>query len=412
MPNQLPVLPGGVEIDLSSIDANPFQSAPLKYRLLPGDTKWTESQDGRIKLNGLSPGSYKIEAAYTGEGPAPLLQWRFQLTDSAARSRNAFFLCSLSVLVGFIWWRWQFLQYWFTKPLFLLGRSIHRNDPQAVPPETVSWTNYSGHTFAKRYRLAQPLARGGFSVAYLADDQQTQAKVVVKVLHRAPGQEGWNRDRFAHEVAALHTVRHPGVVHLLDSWISGEGEPCLAMEYIEGPTLRQLLDAQGSLKPDRAARLIEQLGAALAAVHAPGIVHRDFKPENIIIRSAGTISEHAVIIDFGTSAARGPERDLERTVTLTGSLHYLAPERLTNRYSPASDLYSFGVIILEVLTGKRPADFAASAVDPNFKVLLAAQLGEGLATEIARALHPDPAERPEDPAAWASVCASFLRNGN
>jgi serine/threonine protein kinase len=237
----------------------------------------------------------------------------------------------------------------------------------------------------------------------------TLAKIVVKVLHRAPGQEGGNRHRFALEVAALHTVRHPGVVRLLDSWISAEGEPCLAMPFLDGPTLRQLLDDAGCLERARAARLIEEIGSALVAIHAPGIVHRDLKPENIIVEGAGTPAEHAVIIDFGTSAVRGPELDLEKTLTLTGSLHYLAPERLGKQYSPASDMYSFGVIMLEMLTGKRPADFAASPLDVNFTAQLASQVGEELAVEIGKALHPNPAQRPTDPAAWAAKCARLLR---
>ena len=119
-------------------------------------------------------------------------------------------------------------------------------------------------------------------------------------------------------------VSHPGVVPLLDSWITRDGEPCLAMPFLDGPTLRQWLTQTGPADPNVAASIVRQLGAALSAIHARGIVHRDLKPENIILREPGTPSQQAVIIDFGTSAARGPELHLEETTTVSGSIHYLA----------------------------------------------------------------------------------------
>jgi serine/threonine-protein kinase len=90
-------------------------------------------------------------------------------------------------------------------------------------------------------------------------------------------------------------------------------------------------------------------------------------------------------------------------------LHYLGPERLANQYSPASDLYSLGVIVLEMVAGKRPADLTASPLDPSFAAEVAKSLGHDLAVAIAQALHPDPAQRPRDAEKWATRCGELLR---
>lgn len=214
------------------------------------------------------------------------------------------------------------------------------------------------------------------------------------------------RHRFAHEVAALHTLHHPGVVGLIDSWISPGGEPCLAMEFLKGPTLRQIESEDGRISRVQAAGWIEQIGTALTAIHERGIVHRDLKPENMIVLDEG---KRVVIIDFGTSAARGPEQDLESTMTLTGSLHYLAPERMARRYSTASDVYSLGVIILEMLTGLRPAEFEIAPMDPAFVRVAGAMIGEPVALLLVEALEHQPSKRPVDVVAWTKELAELLR---
>ena len=259
------------------------------------------------------------------------------------------------------------------------------------------------------------IANSEMAATYLGTDTQTGQRVVIKVLHRNPGRERSMRIRFAHEVAALHTLDDPGVVKLLDSWITEEGEACLAMPYLEGPTLRGVLQGGSPLAPARAAAIIEKLGRALTAMHERGVVHRDLKPENVIMLNQNSAAEQPVVIDLGSSAAKGPEHQLEETTTLTGSLHYLAPERLAGQYSPASDLFSLGVMALELFTGMRPSEMAAVPSSPEFVVFVEAYVGTQAAETIAAALSHQPSKRPQEALRWASDLArevkGFIANG-
>jgi serine/threonine protein kinase len=366
-----------------------------------GSAAWTASADGSLKFANLADGEYTLEAAYTGEGQPDVLRWTFRVGNPGLNLLMRLVGLGLATVIGLAAWvRREWLQYWLAKPFFLARTRLRQNEGGPV-----AWSNHAGRTFVKRFEIREPLSRGGFSVTYRARDLAEGKDVAVKVLHRAPGQESFVRHRFAHEVAALHTLHHPGVVRLIDSWISPEGEPCLAMEFLDGPTLREL----GSPLPHaRVAHLVEQIGSALAAIHQRGIVHRDLKPENIMVLGAGTLTERVVIIDFGTSAARGPEEDLESTTTLTGSLHYLAPERLTRQYSTASDVYSLGAIVLEMLTGKRPAEFEVAVMDPSFVRLAGVVMGEPAAARLAEALDHQPSKRPADIVTWTHELAILL----
>src|SRR6185436_19075347 len=173
--------------------------------------------------------------------------------------------------------------------------------------------DYSGATLSVRYQLNRIISRGGFSVVYEARDlRDGNAHLAVKVLNRSAGQESWVRGRFAHEVAALRSVQHPGVVPILDSWISPAGEPCLAMPYLDGQTLRAALN-QLPFSAVRGARIIRQLGTALGEVHSRGIIHRDLKPENLMLIAPGTDREQVVVLDFGTAGLRSGDNELAAT---------------------------------------------------------------------------------------------------
>jgi len=210
-------------------------------------------------------------------------------------------------------------------------------------------------------------------------------------------------------------VDHPGVVRVLDSWISPAGEPCLAMPFLDGPTLRAAIESR-PFTPVRVARLTRQLGRTLAEVHRRGIVHRDVKPDNLILLGVGTADEQAVLIDFGTAGLRGGEHELAATTLLAGSLRYMAPERLTGYYSSASDVYAFGIIVLEALTGKSLADLGAVYSEPAFRIELERTVATAvgmenapvLAEHLRRVYHPEPKCRPADVMGWAGIVASLL----
>ena len=386
-----------LEIELSTIGAAPFRAKPLRYRLST-DAHWVNSGDGSVKLSPREAGNYVLEASYSGEGQAPVMRWVFTVGNPLP---VWFPYAGIGLAGGVVFWaawRRRWLRYWISKHSYSLNRNPE-SEGEAVP-----FQNYSGRTFLNRYQVVEPISRGGFSLTYSAFDLVEQQKVAVKVLHRAPGQESDMRRRFAQEVAALHSLRHPGIVRLLDSWIAPSGEPCLAMPFLDGPTLRKTLSDRGALPAPQVADLAEQLASALAAIHTRGVVHRDLKPENIML-----VEGRAVIIDFGTSAVRGPEEDLERTTSVAGSLHYLAPERLAHQYSPASDTYSLGVVILEALTGKRPADFDASPTESEFPEMVRPWIDLETTTLLVQALRHQPSRRPSDILAWATEIAQRLR---
>jgi serine/threonine protein kinase len=267
---------------------------------------------------------------------------------------------------------------------------------------------HTGSTLMGRYRLDRVISSGGFSVVYAASDLRDGGDIAIKILNRrAGGDDGAVGDRFAHEVAALRSVVHPGVVPILDSWITRAGEPCLAMPFLDGITLRAAL-GHGPLGAARGYRLLRQMGDALAAIHERGIVHRDLKPENIMLLDAGTDEERPVILDFGTAGLLGRDLELAATTLMAGSFHYMAPERLTGHYSAASDVFSLGVIVLEMLTGKRLSDLKWMFFDAEFRGELRQVLAEALpgigandlAERLAPAFDPEPRRRPTSLQPW------------
>lgn len=203
-----------------------------------------------------------------------------------------------------------------------------------------------------RYAVERELGRGGMSVVYLAQDRQLLSKrVVVKVLLKETSRDPWIRQKFQQEMEALARIDHPGVVGVLDTGFTAEGNQFLVMQYIEGATLRGAIEP-GGINPARAAGIIRQIGQALAAAHEKGVWHRDLKPENIMLQSLGGV-EHVKLIDFGIAGIQNSQFTGEKT-KVAGSLTYMAPEQLTGQSCAASDTYALGVVAWEMLTGTPP----------------------------------------------------------
>lgn len=416
LPASLPALTKVLRVDVGTLNAPPFRPYPLRYRFLPGSNAWQLSRDGSFEFHNLSDGDYSLQIGFTGNQPSPVTTYAFRV--GAGRSALHWrwplaFLCAAIAIILIVRFApgLDRVRFRLEKTAFLLRRRFS-NAPPADPSAAHSPApDHSGETLLGRYRLSRVVSRGGFSVVYEARDlRDGNARLAVKVLNRNSKQEGWIRNRFAHEVAALRTVQHPGVVSILDSWISPLGEPCLTMPFLNGQTLRAALDA-GPLSLPHAARTIRQVGSALADVHSRGIVHRDLKPENMIL-----LEEQVVIIDFGTAGLKTAENELAATTLMSGSFHYLAPERLTGHYSPASDVFSLGVIILESLTGRRLAALNAMFSDPSFQLelenvlapRLAPDAAQRLAALLAPAFDPQPRNRPSQVATWSEAVAHAL----
>jgi serine/threonine protein kinase len=208
-----------------------------------------------------------------------------------------------------------------------------------------------GAVIAERYEIGDVIGEGGFGKVYLAQDRRLDnRKVVIKTLKAA--QEGWYAKRFEHEVRALARMDHPGIVGVRDSGNLPDGSAFLVMQYVPGEGLHQLL-RKGPIAPDRGLKLLAQMAEALAVAHDAEILHRDLKPANVIIRDVGKPEERAVLIDFGIARTDGADTSAQTSV-ISGTPKYMASEQLIGRTSVASDLFSLGLIAVEVLTGKTP----------------------------------------------------------
>jgi serine/threonine protein kinase len=243
-----------------------------------------------------------------------------------------------------------------TKPIDNFGTA-------PVPNPSVRQTNYGGTLLKDRYLIEGELGRGGIGVVYLARDQQLmQRRVVIKVLLESSENSlhtPWFRKKFDQEIEALVRIDHPGVVGVLDVGAMPDGKPFFVMQFVEGVTLRSLLQKEAQpAKFDlaRAAHIVRQIGVALTAAHDKGIVHRDLKPENVMAQIPQDGEEVIKLIDFGIATVKDSQSnntDAGKT-KVAGALPYMAPEQLRGEPQAASDTWSLGVMAYEMLTGQLP----------------------------------------------------------
>jgi serine/threonine-protein kinase len=207
----------------------------------------------------------------------------------------------------------------------------------------------TGTVLSGRYRLESKLGSGGMSTVYLARDETLERWVAAKVLHREISDQPDQIERFRREARAVAQVSHPNVVAVIDAGEDG-GRPYIVFEHVEGETLKQRIDRLGRLPLDEAAAYAIETGRGLAAAHARRLVHRDVKPQNVLIDSEG----RAKVTDFGI--ARELEQDgLTRTGRVLGTTDYVSPEQaMGNAVDARSDIYSLGVLLFEMLTGDVP----------------------------------------------------------
>ncbi|YCK80369.1 Stk1 family PASTA domain-containing Ser/Thr kinase [Arthrobacter sp. D3-18] len=204
-----------------------------------------------------------------------------------------------------------------------------------------------GTTVDGRYTVRSRLARGGMSTVYLATDQRLERDVALKVLHPHLANDPTFLERLSREAKAAASLSHPHIVGVLDQGEDGH-IAYLVMEYVKGHTLRDTLNEQGALPPRLALALIDPVIEGLAAAHRSGLIHRDVKPENVLIADDGRIK----VGDFGLARAISANTS---TGALIGTVAYLAPELVLGQPADArSDIYSAGIMLYEMLTGKQP----------------------------------------------------------
>ena len=202
---------------------------------------------------------------------------------------------------------------------------------------------------AERYMLVTALGEGGMADVYLAVDTILNREVAIKILRGELGKDPVALLRFQREANAVSKLNHPNVVDVYDVG-EYEGRHYIVMEYVRGRTLKQLISQRGALQADEAVNIMIQLTSAVQHAHENNIIHRDIKPQNVLVKDDGTVK----ITDFGIALAHDAVQ-LTQTNAVLGSAHYLAPET-TRGETPTNqvDIYALGIVFYELLTGSVP----------------------------------------------------------
>ena len=262
-----------------------------------------------------------------------------------------------------------------------------------------------GRTLEGRYRILDRIARGGMSTVYSAVDERLDRLVAVKVMSAALSADPAFKDRFTREARAAARLSHLNAVSVYDQGVdqddSGQQHVFLVMELVSGRTLRDLIRERGRLDPAEAVSIMEPVLSALSSAHRAGIVHRDVKPENILLSDEGIVK----VADFGLARAVESDASATRTGLMMGTVAYCAPEQISKgRADQRSDVYAAGIVLFELLTGTPPFQ-GESAMNVAYqhvhsRVPAPSSRVKGIPSEIDElvidATDSDPAARPAD----------------
>jgi serine/threonine-protein kinase len=225
------------------------------------------------------------------------------------------------------------------------GRTAHR----IAPMDTTLARPPVGQLLDGRYRVVSPLAHGGMATVYLGTDTRLDRTVALKIMRAELASDEDFVRRFAAEARSVARLSHPNVVTVYDQGADGR-TLYLAMEYVPGHTLRDLLRQRGRLTPREALDIMDGVLAGLAAAHQAGIVHRDVKPENVLLGDAQTVK----VADFGLARLLSGATHTKSGMII-GTAAYLAPEQVSGGVADArTDVYAAGVMLFELLTGIQP----------------------------------------------------------
>ena len=279
-------------------------------------------------------------------------------------------------------------------------------------------SDLTGELIDGRYQLLRQMAAGGMATIYEAVDTRLDRKVAVKIMHPHLAQDEQFVERFIREAKASAALSHPNIVSVQDQGWNQNGTPAvfLVMEMVEGHTLREYLNEQGSLSVANGIQFLLPVLSALAAAHKVGIVHRDIKPENILISKEGRIK----IADFGL--AKGPLLGTTMTAessVILGSVSYLSPEQVQRGIADArSDVYSAGITAFEIFTGEKPfagdEPIQIAYMHVNERVPLMSTKKNGIPAEldqlIQRATNSDPDGRPKDAGEFHTALSAIAQS--
>ncbi len=209
----------------------------------------------------------------------------------------------------------------------------------------------SGSILLDRYEVVRLIGRGGFGAVYLTNDIEVEEQIILKVLNPSISSDDAVIRRFVQELKYTRRITHPNVIRLYD-FLRFDWAYAISMEYFEGVNLGQFLRKKGRVDLQRASHLLRQICAGLSAAHKQGIIHRDIKPQNVLVGRDGTVK----IVDFGlASITHDAGSRLTRSGFIVGTPQYMAPEQIKGgKIDPRTDIYSLGVLFYELLVGKPP----------------------------------------------------------
>lgn len=252
------------------------------------------------------------------------------------------------------------------------------------------------NVIADRYEVVSHIGQGGMADVFLAVDTILNRQVAIKILRADLSTDTVSILRFEREAQAAAALAHPNIVEIYDVG-DYKGHHYIVMEYVSGKTLKQVIRSRGPLVNEEAVDIMKQLCSAVSEAHARGIIHRDIKPQNVILKADGSVK----ILDFGIATAKG-SMQLTQANNVMGSVHYLAPELAKGEQaSPQSDIYALGIVLYEMLAGDVPfkADQAVQIAlkhmrepMPDVRMINAA-VPQSVANIITRATAKDPSHR-------------------
>jgi eukaryotic-like serine/threonine-protein kinase len=253
-----------------------------------------------------------------------------------------------------------------------------------------------GDLIADRYELEELVGTGGMSTVFRARDRQLERRVAIKILHEHYARDPEYLERFRREARAVAKLSHPNIVTVIDR--GDDGRQYIVFEYVEGENLKELILRSGRLPVRQALELALAVANGLAFAHGRGLVHRDVKPQNVLLNGEGEVK----VTDFGIARSLHVEHGVTQTGTVLGTGEYLAPEQASGKQvSPATDVYSLGVVLWELLAGDVPftgENFVAVALrhvnepPPRLRERRS-DVSPRLEAAVDRALAKDPARR-------------------